>query len=148
MTKKLNKDYDEKQKAGIKNLVEHGKYDKATAHTTFDASKVTLPEGVTQETIKTHAALFTDLSGQVEGATAEITRTAHKDNEKIVSTDGTLLFGDVEITSQHHLKDKVGDDYLYGTSVTCVDYVHSAEASEWLASTRENNQKIAQDLFK
>lgn len=145
---KLNKTYAESQTAAIANLTEHASYDKATAHTTFSAEKFSLPEGVTPESIKTHKDLFIDITGAIEEATAQQTLAAHKADEKILTTTGSLELGGVVFTSQHHLQQKIGDHELFGGSVTSVDYIYSPEATEWAASMRANNASIAEDLFK
>lgn len=145
---KLNKTYAESQKAGIDALVENATYDKATAHTTFSSDKVILPEGITPESIKNHSQFFTATSGQVEEATAQLTRKAHEENDKILTTTGTLDIGGVVFTSQHHLEQKVGDHQLYGGSVTSVDYIFTPEATEWMATMQANNAEIAEKLFK
>lgn len=145
---KANKTYAETQKEAIGKLIENGTYDKATAHTHFDETKVTLPEGVTIETINAHISLFNDLNGQVEDAVAQQTRTAHAENDKILSTTGSLTMGNLAITSQHHLQQKIGEQVLYGGSVTAADYIYSQEANDWVATMQSNNASMAENLFK
>lgn len=144
----VNKSYDETMKAGVKGLVEHSTYDKATNHVTFDASKLELPEGITPETAKTHVTWINDLTAQAEQATAEIARTQYAENDKLTTMDASLnMLGTFTINSQHHLSQQVGEEHIYGNSMTSVDYIHSTEQADWLDTQRTANQDLAAKLF-
>lgn len=147
MSRNRNKEYGESMDAGVAALVEHGTFDKATGHVTFDSSKLELPEGITLESINSHIGLINDLSSQVEVATAQIGRTEHANNNDLTTLDGTLAFGDLTIHSQHHLRQKVDTEFLFGQSTTAVDYVHSAENAEWTQTQRTASLEAAQKLF-
>lgn len=143
----VNKTYGESMDLSVKALVENSDYNKATNHVTFAADKLELPEGITTETVQSHVDWFNDLAAQAEQATAEIARAQYADNDKLTTLDGTLNMGCFSINSQHHLKQQVGDEFLYGNSTTAVDYVHSAEQASWLDTQRTANHDLAAKLF-
>lgn len=143
-----NKSFADKMAAGVTNLVENAQWDKATKHATFSADKIELPEGVSVESINTHIDLFNTLTAQTEVATAEIGRAQRADDDTLTTVDGTLQFGNLVINSQHHLSQKAGDDVMYGLSTTTVDYVHTAEQTDWLEKQRSANIELATSLFK
>ncbi len=150
----INKQYGEYMDKGLKAIVESSNFDKATNHVTFDADKLDMPKGVTKDSIKTHVTFFNDLStlteliaALTEQATAQVARDQYAENNKLTTIDGTLNLGAFSINSQHHLKQQVGEEYLYGQSTTAVDYVHSSEAADWLNTQRIASQELAQKLF-
>lgn len=143
----VNKTYGESMDLQVKGLVEHSNYDKATNHVTFDADKLEKPEGVTQDTIQTHVDWFNDLAAQAEQATAQIARTQFESNDKLTTLDGTLNMGAFTINSQHHLRQQVGEEFVFGNSTTAVDYVHSTEQAAWLDTQRTADRDLATKLF-
>lgn len=143
----LNKAYTEKMDKNVKSLVEHSSYDKVTNHATFDASKVEMPEGITTESIKTHVEFINELTAVSEQATAEIARTAFGDNDKLTTVDATLDMGAFTINSQHHLSQQVGEEKLFGHSMTEINYMHSTEQADWMDLNRTANQEAAAKLF-
>jgi hypothetical protein len=143
----VNKNYGEYMDKGLQELVKNSSYDKATNHATFDASKLDMPEGVTTDSIKTHVEFFNDLGTLTEQATAQVAREQFANNDKLTTIDGTLNMGAFSINSQHHLKQQVGEEYLYGQSTTVIDYVHSTEAADWLETQRKSSQDLAEKLF-
>ena len=143
----LNKEYAEKMSKAVQNLVENAEYNKGTNHATFDASKIEMPEGVTQESLKQHVGFINDLTAQAEVATAQIARDQFAQNDKLTTVDSTLSYDCFSINSQHHLKQQVGEDFLYGLSTTAVDYVHPEEQALWLEEHRQANVNLASKLF-
>lgn len=143
----VNKSYDELMKESVEGLVKHSTYDKATNHVVFDAEKVSMPEGVTAETIKTHVGWINDLTAVTEQAAAEIAREKFKENDKLTTLDATLGLGSFTINTQHHLSQQAGDDFIYGNSMTAVDYMHTTEQADWLDTQRTANQELAAKLF-
>lgn len=143
----VNRTYGEVMDLAVKNMVEFADYDKATNHVTFNPEKLEMPEGVTTESIQTHVDYFNDLSAVAEQATAEIGRTQFADNDKLTTIDGTLNMGAFNINTQHHLRQQVGEDFLFGHSTTAVDYVHSSEQAGWLDTQRQANHDLAAKLF-
>lgn len=143
----LNNEYSTQMDNVVNGLVENSAYDKATNHVVYDASKLELPKGVTEESMKTHIGFINELSGAAEVATAQIARDQYAENDKLTTVDGTLSFGGFNINSQHHLKQQVGEDHIYGGSTTAVDYIHSSEQAEWLDTQREANSQAAAKLF-
>jgi len=148
----LNKDYAEQQAAAVKQLVEKGVYDKATYHTVFGHDAVTLPEGVTPESIATHVEFINNTASAVEVANAELTRLAHAQNEKMTAGTATFAMGGLTINSEHRLRQQVGtlgenEAWEYGRSTTAVDYVHSDVATTWLTDQREAQIAQATALF-
>lgn len=144
---KQNVSYGDSQKAGIKGLVDKSSFEKGTAHVTFDPTSVQLPEGVTAESMSKHINALNDLTGQVGGATAEIARREYEANKKIERVDGTLEWGGVTINSDHDLRQKVGDDYIYGSTVTTTIHDYSPEQTSWLEENLAHNASLAKDLF-
>lgn len=143
----LNKEYGDLMSKGVDNLVKNSEFNKGTNHVTFDASKVEMPEGVTQESLKQHVDFINDLSAQTEVATSQIARDQFAHNDKLTTVDGTLSFDSFSINSQHHLRQQVGDEYLYGVSTTAVDYVHPQEQALWIEEQRQANVDLATKLF-
>lgn len=144
----INKEYGEWMEKGVKGLVDAHDYNKATNHITFDSEKVELPKGVTQDSILQHVNFFNDISAQVETATSQIARSQFENNKELTTVDGTLNLGGLNINSQHHLKQKVGEDYLWGQSTTAVDYTHTEEQAVWLDTQRTASQEQAAKLFE
>lgn len=143
----LNKEYGENMNKGVAGLVKHGTYDKATQHVTFNSAEVPLPEGVTEESMKTHVNVINDLSAQAEAATAQIAREQYANDNSLTTIDGTLNFGGFSINSQHHLQQQVGDEHIWGLSTTAVDYVHTDEQAAWLTEVRDSSRDMAAKLF-
>ena len=143
-----NKSFADKMAAGVTGLVENADWSKATRHATFAGDKVTLPDGVTVDTINAHIDLFNTLTSQAEVATAQIGREQRKEDDTLTTVDSTLTLGNFVVNSQHQLSQKAGEDTLYGLSTTTVDYVHTEEQTDWLSKQRESNQELAAALFK
>jgi len=143
----LNEEYAKAQQQGVEQLVEHANYHKATNHVTFDASKTTVPEGITEESLKNHVEFINNISGQVEVATAQIARREYESNDKLTTVDGTWEFGGVTVNSQHHLKQQVGEDWIFGVGTTAVDYAQSQDLAVWLDDQRQSNVDLATKLF-
>lgn len=143
----LNKEYGESMDAGVKDLIEHSEFNKATNHVKFSTENLEMPEGVSEESLKQHVSYINELSSQVEVATAQIARDQRKDNDQLTTVDGTLDLGSFTINSQHHLQQKVGEEHIYGVSSTAIDYVHSDEQAQWLQSQRTASQEQAAKLF-
>lgn len=143
----LNEEYAKLMGNGVSKLVEHHSYDKATNHATFDASKLVLPEGITEESMKNHVSFINDTGAQIRQATAEIARNQHKENDKVKVVDATMSWGGVTWNSQHNLSQKAGEDTLYGHSTTTTDYTHSADLSQWIADQDKVNVEMATKLF-
>lgn len=144
---KQNVSYADSQKAGIAKLVSKSTYDKATAHVTFDPASVTVPEGITEDSMRKHLHAINDITGQVSSAMGEITRREHGENKKVERADGTLVYGGFTINSDHDLRQKIGDDHIYGTSVTAVVHDYTAEQSAWLEENQAHNASLAKGLF-
>lgn len=143
----LNKEFTAAMNDKVKALVENSSYNTGTNHATFDASKVDMPEGITQESLKEHVGFINELTAQTEVATAQIARDQFAKNDKLTTVDGTLAFDSFTINSQHHLKQQIGDEALYGLSTTAVDYVHTQEQTLWLEDQRQANVSLASKLF-
>lgn len=143
----VNKSYDEVMKETVEGLVKNSDYDKATNHVTFNPEKLVFPEGVTPETVKTHVEWINDLTASTEQATAEMARDLFKENDKLTTLDATLSLGSFSINSQHHLSQQVGEEFIYGNSLTAVDYMHTTEQADWLDTQRTANQELATKLF-
>ena len=146
--KTLNKEFGESMDLGIKNLVDNHKYHKATSHVEFDASKLAMPEGITLDSIATHADYINNLALQAEAATSQISRTLHADNKDLTTLDSTLKLGTaLDINSTHHLRQQVGEEFIYGGHTTAVDFHHSQMQADWLSANRSSDQELAQKLF-
>lgn len=143
----LNEEYAKLMGNGVTALVENHTYEKTTNHATFDPSKLVLPEGVTEDSMKTHVNFINNTGGQVRNATAEIARQQFADNKKLTTVDGTLSWGGVTWNSQHNLSQKAGEDTLHGHSVTTTDYAHSSDFSQWTADQDKANIELATKLF-
>jgi len=143
----VNKDFGEFMETGVKGLVEHSKFNKATNHVTYDASKLELPEGITVESLKDHVTVINNLSAQAEVATQRIAHEQYEHNKDLTTLDGTLDMGAFTINSQYHLKQQVGEEFLYGQSTTAVDYMHAPEQAQWLSDQRTASQDLAAKLF-
>lgn len=146
--KALNKEFGESMDLGIKNLVENHKFHKATTHVEFDASKLEFPEGITLDSITTHSDYINSLALQAEAATSQLARQFHGDNKELSTLDSTLkLGGALDINSTHHLRQQVGEEYIYGGHTTAVDFHHSQIQADWLSNNRAADQDLAAKLF-
>lgn len=143
----VNKEFGEAQQKRVADLVKHSSYNKSTNHATFDAGKLDLPKDITTESLSSHINFINELSGQVEVATSEIARTQYEDNKKLTTIDSTLNLGSLSFNSQHHLKQQVGEDWLFGLSTTAMSFNHSEEQAEWLQEQRTASQEQAAKLF-
>lgn len=146
--KALNKEFGESMDLGIKNLVENHKFHKATTHVEFDASKLEFPEGITLDSITTHSDYINSLALQAEAATSQLARQFQGDNKELSTLDSTLkLGGALDINSTHHLRQQVGEEYIYGGHTTAVDFHHSQIQADWLSNNRAADQDLAAKLF-
>jgi hypothetical protein len=146
--KNLNKEFGESMDLGIKNLVDNHKFHKATNHVEFDTSKLEMPEGVTLESIGVVSDYINNLALQAESATSQIARTLHGDNKDLTTLDSTLKLGNaLDINSTHHLRQQVGEEFIYGGHTTAVDFHHSQVQADWLSSNRAADQDLAAKLF-
>lgn len=143
----VNKTYQEKMDKQVKNLVDNGKYDKVTNHATFDPAKLEMPEGITTESIQAHVGWINELSSATEQATAIVAQTAYADNNKLTTVDASLNLDAFTINSQFHLSQQVGEEHIYGQSMTEVMYIHSEELANWTDMNRTANQEAAAKLF-
>lgn len=143
----VNRTYGEEMDLRVKEMVGTSSYDKATNHVTFDPAKLEKPEGITDESIKTHVDWFNDVSAIAEQATAQVARTQFESNNKLTTLDGTLELGAFTVNTQHHLRQQVGEEQVYGQSTTAVDYVHNTEQAAWLATQRKSDTELATALF-
>jgi len=143
----VNNDFGEEMQAGVDSLVKGAEFNKATAHVVFNADELQYPEGVTPDSLGAHVNFINNLSSQVEVANAQVARQQFEENNKLTTVDGTLNLGSLSINTQHHLKQQVGEEFLYGQTTTAVDYVHSPEAAEWLQTQRTSSQELAAKLF-
>ncbi|BAW98394.1 phage protein [Vibrio phage pTD1] len=140
--------YDELQANLVKSLTKNHEYNKGTNVVVFDSEKLEMPEGITGESMEAHVNFMNQVSGAVEVATAEITRNLYAENDKINNVEGTLTIPGVTFNSEHILRSEVGDESLYGASTTMTDFIHTQEASDWLAEQRATNETLASKLFK
>ena len=146
--KNLNKEFGESMDTGIKNLVDNHKFHKASTHVEFDVSKLEMPKGIDLNSIEAHTAYINNLALQAEAATSQIARQLHADDEKIVTLDSTLKFGQsLDINSTHHLRQQIGEEYIHGTATTAVDFHHTELQADWLAINRASDQDLAKALF-
>lgn len=144
----LNKAFQTQMKKTVANLVDNADVIKETNTVVFDASKIELPENVTQDSIQTHVDFFNDVSAAQEAATADIANSLFANNDKLTTVDSTLILGEgLTIQSQHHLKQKVGDDYIYGESTTMLNFLGNEDQAKWLDDIRETNKLTATALF-
>lgn len=143
----VNKDFGEEMEAGVNELVKNATYDKGTAHVVFNADNLSFPEGVDLPSLEKHVNFINGVSAQVEVANAQIARQQYADDNKLTTVDGTLNLGALTINSQHHLKQQVGEEFLYGQATTAIDYMHTPEQAEWLQTQRTSSQEEAAKLF-
>lgn len=146
--KNLNKEFGESMDLGIKNLVENHKFHKATSHVEFDASKLNFPEGISPDSIASHCDYINNLALQAEAATSQIARQLHGDNKELTTLDATLKLGSaLDINSTHHLRQQVGEEFIYGGHTTALDFHHSQTQADWLSANRAADQDLAAKLF-
>lgn len=146
--KNLNKEFGESMDLGIKNLVDNHKFHKATNHLEFDGSKLVMPEGITHDSIASHSDYINSLALQAEAATSQIARQLHGDNKELTTLDSTLKLGNaLDINSTHHLRQQVGEEFLYGGHTTAVDFHHTQVQADWLTANRTADQELAAKLF-
>lgn len=147
MSDKQKKTFEEQMNKAVELLKKDAEFNKATGHVTFSPKSLSLPKGVTEESMTQHVNFLNDLTGQVEVATAQLAQDYYGEDNNLTTLDGGLNWGGMQLNSQHHLKQQVGDEWLYGNSTTAIDYVHSDESAEWLNTQREANKTLAKNLF-
>lgn len=115
----------------------------------FSIEKVTMPKGVTPESLGVHVNFINDMAAVTESATADIARTMFKDNDSLTTVDSTLAICEgLTIRSQHHLKQSLGEDtFLFGESTTVVGFVGNEDQAKWLSETQEHSKELARKLF-
>ena len=146
--KNLNKEFGESMDLGIKNLMDNHKFHKATTHVEFDASKLAMPEGITLDSIATHSDYINSLALQAEAATSQLARQLHGDNKELTTLDSTLKLGNaLDINTTHHLRQQVGEEFIYGGHTTAVDFHHTQMQADWLSTNRAADQDLAAKLF-
>lgn len=142
-----NIEFGELMEHGVDDLVKHSEFNKSTAHVVFNAEKISMPENITEQSLADHVNWINGVSAQVETANARIAREQYEHDNKLTTVDGTLNLGALTINTQHHLKQQVGEEFLYGQATTAVDYMHTPEAAEWLQTQRTSSQELAAKLF-
>lgn len=143
--------FEESIDALVKSLVSANKTDTATQHITYEVTDEelgSLSDGVTIESLNKHVVVINKLAVGVTQATSEITHSANKDNDKVLSMDGTLDLGGIVINSDYYLKQDVEDDVVYGASYTTVDYQYEAALSAYHDACLTSNLEKAEKLFK
>lgn len=146
----LNEEYKKEMEKKLKALEEVGEYNSATAHVSFDIEKLEKPEGITNESLKTHVGYINELGVLAEVATANIAHQQHENDDKLTTVDGALNFGEFgfSINTQHNLKQQVDEDWLYGASTTAIDFIHNEDETLWLKEQRDTLVNKATELFK
>lgn len=144
----VNKEFGEMMDKEVKALVKNGEYNKSTNHVTFSAEKIELPKGVTTESLGEHVKFINNLSAQVEVATGQFGLDQFEHNKELTTIDGTLNMGDFTINSQFHLKQQVGEDFIFGQHTTAIDYAYSEEQTEYLQTQRASSHELAAKLFE
>jgi len=143
----MNQNFDEIMEAGVSALVEAADVSAAAAHATYSVDSVILPEGVTIESLNQHVAAINNISAQVEGATAQLARSAWESNNDVTNFDATLALGPVTFNSQHVLRQELGESTIFGQSTTTSDYVFSDELNNWQEQLNTSNAELAAKLF-
>lgn len=130
-------------------LTESADINSQTNTINFSLEKVTLPKGVTPESLGVHVEFINDMAAVTESATADIARTMFKDNDKLTTVDSALTICDgLTIRSQHHLQQNLGEEtFLYGESTSVVSFMGNEEQSKWLADVQQHNKELARALF-
>lgn len=142
-----NKEFGETMDEGVEDLIKHSNFNKATAHVVFSSENLSMPENITEQSLAEHVNWINGVSAQVETANARIAREQYEQDNKLTTVDGTLNLGALTINTQHHLKQQVGEEFLYGQGTTAIDYMHTPEQAEWLSTQRTSSQELAQKLF-
>lgn len=139
--------YEKLMNSSVDALVEQHDFNKATGHVSFNVEGIKPPKGITEDSMKLHTGFINDLGLQVEAATANLANTYHADNNELITLDGSLEWGGMTINSQHHLKQKVGEEDFFGVSTTATDFMYSEEATNWVDTQRDAAKATAKKLF-
>ena len=143
----LNTNFDEIMENGVTALVAGADVNNITSHATFQAGPEIFNDEVTQDSLGVHLNFLNNLVAQSEQATAQLSRAAFDENNENTSFDSTLDLGYAQIQSQHFLKQDVGDNTLYGQSVTSIDYNYTDDLNNYREQMSNSNSEAAAKLF-
>lgn len=143
----MNQNFEEFMEAGVNNLVDNADVNNASAHATFQLGAEQYPEGITPESLLQHVDFINNTGAQVDAATAQLARQAYEQNNDITNFDGTLDLGALTISSQHVLRQELGEQTIYGNSTTATDYVFSEQLNQWQDQMNASNAEAAAKLF-
>lgn len=143
---KTNKPFGKVIDAQVAELVKGAEIHKETHHIKFGTPA--MPEGVTNESLKTHVDFINQTGLAVEAATFQIAQDQFPETKQ-EAWDGRLeMFEGLTFNSDVRLREVVGEETLYGTTQTFIDHPHSQEMVDWYSSFRDRNVELATNLFK
>ena len=130
----------------VANLVKNAEIHKETHLINF--TEKGLPDGITNESLKTHVDFINETSVAVGQAVAEIAQTQYPDS-KHLAWDGHLQLGEgLSFSAGHQLKEEVGDEVSFGVSEVLVDYTYNEDLAKYWGEMQDLNAKRGADLFK
>lgn len=143
---KTNKAFGKVMDAQVAELVKGAEIHKETHHIKF--APVTMPEGVTTETLQAHVNFINQTGLAVEAATFQIGQDQFADTKQ-ETWDGRLeMFEGLTFNSDVRLREVIGEETLYGTTQTFIDHPHTQEMVDWYSSFHDRNVELATALFK
>lgn len=150
---KLNKGFGKVMDERVKDLVSNAEIHKETHHISFKApahltEKKEIKFGSELEVVEHAVGVINGYSLAVEAATNDLAHTHYADTKHEIWDGRLALFDGLTINSDSRLREVVGEETLYGTTQTFVDFPHDQEMVDWYSAFRDRNVELATNLFK
>lgn len=129
-------------------LVKGADVHSATHTAVFKASDLTMPEGVTEESLAKHVKFINETSAAVPAAVAKIAADQYEET-KHEKWDGALtLIPGLTFTGGVQLREEVDGNVAYGVTQSLTDYTYDQELTDWMVDHQADLATKAADLFK
>lgn len=146
MSKQENK-FAASMDSAVAALVKSADVHTATHTTVFKADAVTMPEGITPESLVKHVSFINETSAAVPAAVAEIA-LANYEETKHEKWDGVLeLAPGLSLTGGVQLREEVDGNTTFGTIHSLVDHHYSPELTDWMTGHQADLATKASKLF-
>ncbi|QDJ97408.1 hypothetical protein D9_0078 [Aeromonas phage D9] len=148
MSKKTELTFAEIMSAGKDSLVKGADIHNATHTIKFKAEDLTMPKGVTAESLDLHMNFINQSSEQVSAAVMDIAQDRYEDT-KHLAWDGVLeVTPGLTLTGFANLREEVDGEAVFGSMSSLVDYNYGTELTDWITSNQELMAEKAKKLFE
>ena len=120
---------------------------KETGAISFEQPKDFFPKGITSDSLNLHVNFINQASVAMEGAVSELA-IQHYPDAKLDKWDGSLDLGCLTLSAGIQLQEQLeGQDTIYGTTQSFVDYQFQEELNNWYGEFAATNKVRAAALF-